>query len=244
MNQKLAEQLRTWAKHYNNSELFLQNDPIQVPNRYRNGRIQDLEISAFLTAYLSFGNRKQIVKTALRLDEIMCHSPYCYVRSRQWQKNFSETDQSSFYRTISHKDMYTLFSRLYDVYTLCETMENAILSSSKAKPAESHRPFHNLCHLFGVSDKSPQKKLNMFLRWMIRTDGIVDFGAWHAFSPKDLIIPLDTHVAQMACKLGLVASKNYSLRTALSITAALAEVFPNDPCLGDFALFGYGVEND
>lgn len=242
MNAETAQQLIAWAKHYNNRALFLQNDPIQVPNLYRGGLLHDLEISAFLTAYLSFGNRKQIVKTAHRLDEMMNNSPYSYVRSSQWRKDFSETDTSSFYRTISHRDMNALFARLYDIYSLYETMEKAVLSVPRH--FDENALFHKTCHLFGVSDKSPQKKINMFLRWMVRTDGIVDFGVWRAFSPSELIIPLDTHVAQMAAKLGLTKSNTYSLKTAITITKALAEVFPGDPCRGDFALFGYGVEND
>lgn len=242
MTPETAQQLVAWAEQYNNRELFLVNDPVQLPCRYRVGKQQDLEISAFLTAYLSLGHRKQIVKTAYRLDEMMGHSPYRYVRSLQWQKDFPETDTSSFYRTISHKDMHVLLGRLHDIYNLYETMEEAVLSVPQN--FVENAPFHKICRLYGVSDKSPQKKINMFLRWMIRTDGIVDFGVWRAFSPSELIIPLDTHVAQMAAKLGLTQSISYSLKTAITITKALAEVFPGDPCRGDFALFGYGVEND
>ena len=242
MTEHLAHQLRAWAEHYNNRELFLANDPIQVPNRYRDTSLQDLEISAFLTAYLSFGNRKQIVKTAIRLDEMMHHKPLKYVLSGKWDYDFPSNDTASFYRTISHQAMNALFATLYDIYDLFGNMQDAMWSVPPC--SAENLPFHNLCHLFGVSDKSPQKKLNMFLRWMVRTDGIVDFGAWRNFSPADLIIPLDTHVAQMACKLGLVPSQTYTLNTAKNITRSLSEVFPGDPCLGDFALFGYGVEND
>ena len=242
MTEQLAQQLRLWAEHYNNRELFLANDPVQVPSRYRDTSLQNLEISAFLTAYLSFGNRKQIVKTALRLDEMMHHQPLHYVLSGRWEKDFRPDDTTSFYRTVSHQAMNAIFDRLYDIYDVIETMEEAARSISHH--FDENAPFHEICRLFGVSDKSPQKKLNMFLRWMIRTDGIVDFGVWRAFSPSELLIPLDTHVAQMAFKLGLVPSQTYSLNTAKTITRSLSEVFPGDPCLGDFALFGYGVEND
>ena len=83
----------------------------------------------------------------------------------------------------------------------------------------------------------------MFLRWMIRRDGIVDLGIWQKFSPGDLIIPLDTHVCRMAYTLGLTQSKSYTLSNTKTITNKLKEVFYDDPCKGDFALFGYGVEN-
>ena len=99
------------------------------------------------------------------------------------------------------------------------------------------------CRLLGVSDKAPQKKLNMFLRWMIRRDSEVDFGIWTSFSPCDLLIPLDTHVCEVAHRLHLTRSKSYTLNNAKAITRALAEVFPDDPCLGDFALFGYGIND-
>ena len=97
--------------------------------------------------------------------------------------------------------------------------------------------------ILGVSSASPQKKLNMFLRWMIRPQGPVDFGIWQSFSPSELLIPLDTHVCRIACDLGLIPKPTFSLRNARLITEALAEVFPGDPCLGDFALFGYGVSH-
>ena len=94
-----------------------------------------------------------------------------------------------------------------------------------------------------VSDKSPQKKLNMFLRWMIRRDSEVDFGLWQKYSPSQLIIPLDVHVCRRAFELGLIDKETFSLANARKITDALASIFPGDPCLGDFALFGYGVNN-
>ena len=92
-----------------------------------------------------------------------------------------------------------------------------------------------------VSAKSPQKKLNMFLRWMIRKGPEVDFGIWERFDCRDLIVPLDTHVCRVAYTLGLTETETFSLKNARRITEALAEAFPDDPCLGDFALFGSGV---
>lgn len=101
-----------------------------------------------------------------------------------------------------------------------------------------------LCAFLEVSAKSPQKKLNMFLRWMIRRDSEVDLGIWESFDRKDLIVPLDTHVCRVAYYFKLTDTETFSLKNARRITAALAEVFPDDPCLGDFALFGLGVNGE
>ena len=83
--------------------------------------------------------------------------------------------------------------------------------------------------------------MNMFLRWMIRKESEVDFGIWESFDRRDLLIPLDTHVCRVARLLGLTDTETFSLKNVRNITSALAEVFPDDPCLGDFALFGCGV---
>ena len=93
-----------------------------------------------------------------------------------------------------------------------------------------------------LTGTSACKRLAMFLRWMVRKDGIVDFGIWGtSIRPHELIIPLDTHVHQISLELGLTNQKNATLKTAVEITEALKEVFPDDPCLGDFALFGYDI---
>ena len=123
------------------------------------------------------------------------------------------------------------------IYTKYGCMEAALMACQEGSPIQ------RLCRLLGVSDKAPQKKLNMFIRWMIRRDSEVDFGIWTSFSPCDLLIPLDTHVCEVAHRLHLTRSKSYTLNNAKAITRALAEVFPDDPCLGDFALFGYGIND-
>ena len=88
------------------------------------------------------------------------------------------------------------------------------------------------------------KKINMFRRWMVRNDGIIDLGIWKNTSPSSLIIPLDVHVHRVALELGLTTRKQADAKTALEITQALLKIFPEDPCLGDFALFAYGVSRD
>lgn len=222
-----------WAEEYHCSD-FIAADPVQFPHRYTVK--EDIEISGLLTAILSFGNRIQILKKADELDRIMGHAPLAYVLSGKWKDDFPESDGRSFYRMLSYADVRGYFEKLYRVYAAGKTLEDALKEYKGI-------PMQQLCSFLGVSDRSPQKKLNMFLRWMIRTGSPVDFGIWPTMSASQLVIPLDTHVCRVAYQLGLTESASFSLNNAKKITAALEKVFPGDPCLGDFALFGYGVNH-
>lgn len=233
MTEDLKLQLLEWADIYHCTD-FIENDPVQFPHRYT--RKQDIEISGLLTAIMSFGNRKQILKKADELHVRMGDSPYQYVLSRKWEKDFPVADKSSFYRMLSYSDFNGYFRRLNEAYSSFDSLEDALL-------VHPGSPMEKLCAFLEVSAKSPQKKLNMFLRWMIRTESEVDLGIWRSYSRQDLIIPLDTHVCRVAYALHLTETETFSLKNARRITDALAEVFPDDPCLGDFALFGYGVNN-
>lgn len=223
--------LRKYALEYHNKN-FIMSDPVQFPHRYSDKR--DIEISGFLTSFISFGARPQILKFSDKLDTIMSHKPYEYVISGRWKEDFYGSD--SFYRTISKDKMREMFAMLHDVYTNNDDMEQALLKLEGSL-------MERMCKMMGVSLKSPQKKINMFLRWMVRRDSEVDFGIWNSFSPAELIIPLDVHVSNVSFSLGLTKSKAYSLSNAKLITKELNEIFPGDPCMGDFALFGYGVNN-
>lgn len=214
---------------------FIQSDPVQFPHRYT--LKQDIEVSGLLTAIMSFGNRKQILKKADELHGLMGDSPYQYVLSCQWEKDFPSGATNSFYRMLSYADFYGYFRRLYIAYTQFESLEEALMLYPGI-------PMGKLCAFLEVSAKSPQKKLNMFLRWMIRRDSEVDLGIWESFDRRDLIVPLDTHVCRVAHYFKLTDTETFSLKNARQITAALATVFPDDPCLGDFALFGLGVNGE
>lgn len=214
---------------------FIQSDPVQFPHRYT--LKQDIEVSGLLTAIMSFGNRKQILKKADELHGLMVDSPYQYVLSCQWEKDFPSGATNSFYRMLSYADFYGYFRRLYIAYTQFESLEEALMLYPGI-------PMEKLCAFLEVSAKSPQKKLNMFLRWMIRRDSEVDLGIWESFDRRDLIVPLDTHVCRVAHYFKLTDTETFSLKNARQITAALATVFPDDPCLGDFALFGLGVNGE
>lgn len=234
MTPEIRARLLEWAQTYEAPE-FIQQDPIQFPHRFTHSA--DIEISGLLTAWISFGNRKMICRKAEELHEIMRQQPLEYVLSEAWKADFPETCPDSFYRTCPKSQMHRLFSFLHQVYTQQDSLESLLLNSYSGTPRE------RLCQWLQVSTKSPQKKLNMFLRWMIRRDSAVDFGIWKGFHPRELIIPLDTHVCHMAFELQLISKQSYSLNQALRITQELAQVFPEDPCKGDFALFGYGIEH-
>ena len=198
---------------------FIASDPVQFPHRYT--LKQDIEISGLLTAIMSFGNRKQILKKADELHKLMGTSPYQYVLSRRWEEDFPSGATHSFYRMLSYADFHGYFRRLYTAYTQFGSLEDALNIYSGI-------PMEKLCAFLEVSAKSPQKKLNMFLRWMIRRDSEVDLGVWESFDRKDLIVPLDTHVCRVAYYFKLTDTETFSLKNARRITAALAEVFQKD----------------
>lgn len=233
MTEFQKQQLREWAQVYHTSS-FILSDPVQFPHRY--SEQCDIEICGLLTALLSFGNRTQILKKANELDERMGHAPLRYLLSRKWETDFRRDDMRSFYRMVSYAAFRTYFELLYPVYAQGKTLEEELLNYPGT-------PMQRLCTFMGVSDRSPQKKLNMFLRWMIRSNSEVDFGLWKRMNPADLLIPLDTHVCRVAFQLGLTDKPAFSLANARKITESLADLFPGDPCLGDFALFGYGVNH-
>lgn len=230
---ELKELLIEAASRYEIAD-FIPKDPVQFPHRYKMKR--DIEIAGLVTALISFGNRKQIIGKADKLCLMMGKSPLEYVKERVFEKDFSYDDNSSFYRMISHANFRDIFEKLYEVYDNAESMEEYVLSFNG-------NAMEKMCAFLEVSPKSPQKKINMFLRWMVRQNSPVDFGLWKKFDSADLIIPLDTHVAHMAKVYGIVEKEVYTLSSAKRITNALSEVFPGDPVRGDFALFGVGVEN-
>ena len=234
ISEKLKISLIKAAEKYEQPD-FIPHDPVQFPHRFSDKC--DIEISGLLTALMSFGNRKQIIAKADKLCGTMHGRPKEYILSRHFETDFPIDRNDSFYRMMSYSDFRKIFDRLFHVYSQFQDMED-YLNTLEGTAME------RMCRFLSVSSKSPQKKINMFLRWMIRNNSPVDFGIWNSFSPADLIIPLDTHVVQVAHAIGLTTSKTYSLAAAIRITEALREIFPDDPVRGDFSLFGVGVNQD
>lgn len=246
----LNENLKRWAEQYETAD-FVKNDPVQIPHRY-DSRI-NIEISAFVTAWIAWGNRKQIIKKADFIDREIFHgAPYHYIvgtdtqgAAPEWKQYKGSTE--SFYRTFTFADFHDLCARLFHVYTNWESMEAAIKYSNDINGEPSLQTLFSLFgSVNGIPDGSTStacKRLCLFLRWMCRKGSPVDFGLWTVCEPRNLIIPLDTHVHKQAIRLGLTTRRTSDLRTAIEITDRFAEIFPDDPTKGDFALFGYGVNN-
>ena len=243
MDTILKQRLAALAARYNTPE-FIPTDPVQFPHRYTDKR--DIEVSAFVTAWISWGNRKQIIKTAEKIDtEIFEGHPFKYLMNYEWCRYSDDT--RCFYRTVCYHDFFLLMERLHTIYTHHQDLEEAVVEHMSAglNPAQALSSlFRGISGIADARKGSPCKRLWFFLRWMVRRDGIVDFGIWRTLSPADLIIPLDTHVYNMARAMGLTTRRTADGRTAREITDQLRQVFPHDPVLGDFALFGYGIEHD
>lgn len=237
--------LQEWANKYN-CHKFIALDPIQIPRKYY--RPVNIEISAFVTAWLSFGNRKAIIEKALFIDlDVFKEMPYLYIVGlggiQNWRKY--KNDKTVLYRFFTYADFYDLCERLFVVYTQYASLELYLLAMMKELNCSALKA---LQASFGMvkgipNDESPSacKRLCMFMRWMVRNDETVDMGVWKKLSPKDLIIPLDTHVHQVALALGITKRKQADMRTAMEITDYFKGIFPEDPARGDFALFGAGV---
>ena len=230
MDESLKETLIGWAQEYNDPKYFLE-DPIAFPRkfveRYTAGEasLADVEISALLAAHLAWGRRAMIVRDCDRMFEEMQWRPYDYVMAGDYRN-----DSASLHRTIKWSEFAAICQRMKDIYSKTPSLET--LDAAQIR-----------CQVFGQKEdpKAANKKINMMRRWMVRDDGKVDLGLWKSTDKKDLILPLDVHVYTQATELGLTSRRQKDIVTAKEITDAFREIWPEDPCLGDFALFGYGV---
>ena len=230
MDKAIVETLIGWAEEYNDPKYF-QEDPIIFPTRfagmYREGeaRLADVEISALLSSHLAWGRRNMIVRDCDRMFGEMAWKPYEYVMNGEYRN-----EDASMHRTIKWKDFAAICERLKGIYSTTDSIEG--LSDMEIR-----------CRIFGQKDdrKAPNKKISMMRRWLVRDDGKVDLGVWTTSDKKDLILPLDVHVYAQATALGLTSRRQKDIITAKEITDAFKEIWPEDPCKGDFALFGHGV---
>ncbi|MHC5201612.1 TIGR02757 family protein [Myroides sp. LJL119] len=232
---------------YNNPS-FIEDDPISIPHGY--SLKQDIEISGFLSATIAWGNRKMIIKNAQRMMQIMGNSPYDFVMSHN-QKHLD--DLTGFvHRTFQDVDLKTFIVSLKNIYQNKQGLENIFnqypldlqkgISEFKKVFFEIEHETRTLKHISDPLNKSAAKRINMFLRWMVRQDNNgVDFGIWKSISPSQLSCPLDVHSGNVARKLGILKRKQNDSKALLELDLALREMDPVDPVKYDFALFGLGA---
>lgn len=243
------------AAHYNRPA-FIENDPVCIPHRF--SRRQDIEIAGFFAAILAWGQRKTIINKCTLLMDLMDNAPYQFILEHQdtdlmrflkfKHRTFNDTDTLYFITFLRHfyqtheslEDAFARFIRPGD-----QTVENGLVGFRKLFFDMDFSPDRTRKHIATPTANSACKRLNMFLRWMVRRDGNgVDFGLWTRISPAQLVCPCDVHVERVARRLGLITRPKTDWQTALQLTSALRELDAHDPVKYDFALFGLGVEGE
>lgn len=234
---------------YNNPN-FIESDPIQIPHLFT--LKEDIEIAGFLVATIAWGNRKSIINNGHRIVKIMGNSPYDFVM------NFSEKNSESLsqfvHRTFNNEDLFCFLKALQNIYKNHGGLEKVFASyaeKNSMQPAIHHfkKVFFEMPHSARtqkhISDplkNSAAKRINMFLRWMVRNDNTgVDFGIWKSLEPSQLSCPLDVHSGNVARKLNLLKRKQNDGKSLSELDISLRKLDPKDPVKYDFALFGLGV---
>jgi uncharacterized protein (TIGR02757 family) len=248
-NSDIKEFLDEKVGLYNNPS-FIESDPIYIPHLF--SLKEDIEISGFLTATIAWGNRKSIIKSALKLVSIMGNSPFDFVMNHQ-QHHLGKFDSFA-HRTFNAVDARYFIQSLKNIYTNKGGLEAVFapsIASTSVIPAISkfHHIFFSLPHsqrtvkhVSNPEKGSSAKRINMYLRWMVRNDNKgVDFGLWKSISPATLSCPLDVHSGNVARKLGLLTRKQNDIRAVSELDTVLRSMDSQDPVKYDFALFGLGI---
>jgi uncharacterized protein (TIGR02757 family) len=259
MNDNLKAFLDQKVAQYNRPE-FIANDPVSIPHMF--SKKQDIEIMGFWAATLAWGQRVTIINKCKELITLMDGAPYDFII------NHEEPDLKKLlhfkHRTFNDIDTLYFISFFRWHYENFESLEDAFVLGSALRQTQGYKtigaeaalnhfrsyffslpdfPHRTKKHVSSPSQKSTCKRLNMFLRWMVRKDNNgVDFGVWNKLKPSDLICPCDLHVDRVARKLKLINRKQTDWQTALELTEGLREFDPMDPVKYDFALFGLGIE--
>ena len=252
IKKNIRQRLITYAEKYETAE-FLQGDPSWFMHQVSEPR--DQEMMAFIASCLSYGSRKAFFPKIQALLDYSRHQPFEWIFHQHYCKDIADNSQC-FYRLHTHHDMLVFFNVLQSMLVNYGSI-HAFLLIEKQDRSSSHKmtaleAVDILCRYFsarGVKGIIPKdshsscKRICMFLRWMVRDHSPVDLGLWNNIIDKrSLIIPLDTHVMKEANALGLISTRTTSMSTARRLTEKLAEIFPDDPAKGDFALFGYAMD--
>ena len=246
MAKSKAHLLRQYAERYETAD-FLKDDPSRFMHLVKGSRNQ--EAMAFIASSLSYGSRPQFnmkIQTILDwtggdVDE--------WLRTGRYEEHFKNGDTRCFYRLYTHDTMH----RFFHAYQQLLLTHGSLGDYVRLHATDAFSAVAAICQYFnahGISTIIPKntqsacKRVCLFLRWMVRANSPVDLGLWADFiDRRTLIMPLDTHVLRQSARLGLLKSKTASMATARRLTATLADIFPDDPLKGDYALFGYGIDS-
>ncbi|WP_396164348.1 TIGR02757 family protein [Flavobacterium sp.] len=244
---ELKEFLDEKVELYNNPN-FIESDPIQIPHSYFFK--EDIEIAGFLAATIAWGNRKMIINNAKKMVDLMGNSPYDFVMNHS--NSQLESLENFVHRTFNGQDFATFVRGLQHIYRNHNGLEAVF---SKQNPTMQHTisdfkklffeiPHENRTekHISDPINGSAAKRINMYLRWMVRKDTKgVDFGIWKNIDAAQLSCPLDLHSGNVARKLGLLHRTQNDAKAVLELDTQLRILDANDPVKYDFALFGLGV---
>ena len=254
MNPAIKQLLDQKVKQYNHID-FIEKDPISIPHLYT--KQQDIEIAAFFAAIFAWGNRTTIIQKSKELLERMDNAPFEYCTQHQ-AKDLKKLIGFA-HRTFNDRDLLYCIAFFKHHYANQKSLETAFFmdqhSGKKIKTVAAglvnfknyffsleDAPYRTKKHIASPENGSTCKRLNMFLRWMVRKDQHgVDFGLWKAISPVDLIIPMDVHVARVSRSFGLISRPQIDWLTALELTEYCRTLDARDPVKYDFALFSLGV---
>lgn len=248
-NPELKEFLDEKVELYNNPN-FIESDPIQIPHQF--SLKEDIEIAGFLAATIAWGNRKMIIQNSKKMMELMGNSPYDFVINHQEyhleklekfvHRTFNGSDFSTFIKGLNH--IYTNHNGLEAVFSknIEENSMQKSISEFKKIFFEIEHQNRTQKHISDPLNNSAAKRINMFLRWMVRDDNKgVDFGIWKTIPTSALSCPLDVHSGNVARKLQLLTRKQNDGKALAELDKNLRELDNNDPVKYDFALFGLGV---
>lgn len=239
-----------------NVPAFIEHDPISVPHRFT--KKQDIEIMGLIAALFAWGQRKTIIDKSLEVAERMQQRPHDFVLSHK--PNELKRLLGFKHRTFNDTDLLAVVAFLHRWYSEEISLETAFLSGMKAGDAHVENgligfrelffevqdmPVRTRKHIASPLQHSACKRLNMYLRWMVRIDKQgVDFGIWNRIGMHQLVCPLDVHVQRVALQLGLMQRNITDWRAAIELTETLKRMDAADPVRYDFALFGMGINSD
>lgn len=241
---ELKEYLDFKYEQYN-TPLFIESDPIQLPHRFT--RKEDIEIVAFLVSIIAWGNRTMIIRSGERLLQIMNQEPYEFILNYNSKKldfvhrTFNHVDLDFFFRSLKHLYQNEGLEAAFNPNDIYPGVKGRIINFRKNFLLTNHLD-RSTKHISNPEKNSAAKRLNMFLRWMVRNDNAgVDFGIWKTISPSELYLPLDVHTGNVSRELGLLTRKQNDWKALDELMKRLKEFDPLDPVKYDFALFGIGA---